>query len=370
VLLCCCAAVLLVCCSLRDTQRFAARIRQVLPDAVFFVELPPLEFSRDEFPDIDPRELPNAANATHWYDGVTLFLQRWTPWFTVDPRSRMPAFGRAAVQRMHARQLRAIADYGRRQMRGAPTLIGETGIPFNLNGARAFRTGDYRAQEDAMDNTISSLEDNLLSYTLWCYSADNCHAFGDMWNREDLSLISTDMASDSGDRSSSRSSRSSSSSSLTGILGTPEAQLLKRDACARAPRAFVRPHAICVAGIPSRSRFLLASVRYELHFDSDAIKRDGGGCAIACSEVFVPHLQYPRGYSVAVSDGTFAVDVRDGFDVVRFEHDDKRALHWLVVTSNDPRVEARRLAREWAARLATAAALAAAIAIIYLIARG
>lgn len=335
---------------------------------VFFVELPPLEFSTDEFPDIDPRELPNAANATHWYDGVTLFLQRWTPWFTVDPRSRVPAFGRRAVQRMHARQLRKIRDYGRQQMRGAPTIIGETGIPYNLNGARAYRTGDYRAQEDAMDNTISCLEENLLSYTLWCYSPDNCHAFGDLWNREDLSLISTDTA-DADDRSSSRSSRSSSSSSLTGILGTPEAQLLKRDTCARAPRAFVRPHALKIAGIPSRSRFLLDGVRYELHFDSDVIKRSGDRCA-PCTEVFVPHLHYPRGYSVAVSDGLFAVDVRDGFDVVRFEHDDKRALHWLVLTSNDPRVQARRLAREWAARLATAAALAALIAVIYLIAKG
>lgn len=350
-------------------QRYVERVRSILPDIVFFVELPPLEFSRDEFPIIDPRELPNAANATHWYDGVTLFLQRWTPYFTVDPRTRMPAFGSAAVQRMHTRQLRDIKNYGQNQMRGAPSLIGETGIPFNLNGAKAYRTGDYRAQEDAMDNTISCLEENLLSFTLWCYTADNCHAYGDLWNREDLSLISVDTYKMS-DRSS--SSRSSSSDSLTGILSTPESQPLKRDACARAPRAFVRPHAQRIAGVPSKSRFSLKHVRYELRFDSDALKRDGGllSALPRTTEVFVPHLHYPRGYTVAVSDGAFAIETRDGYDMVRFEHDDARAVHWLVVSSNDPRVEARRLARAWALRLGSAAAVAVLIAVIYLAARG
>ncbi|KAJ0408179.1 hypothetical protein ATCC90586_006489 [Pythium insidiosum] len=168
--------------------RYTEKIRSILPNVMLFVELPPLEFAAGEFPEITDKLIPRAINATHWYDGVTLFLRAWRPWFSVDPRTKFPAFGRSAVRKMHERQLHEIKELGRVQMHNAPTLIGETGIPFNLNDAKAFKSGVYSAQIDALDHTISCLEANLLSYTLWCYTSDNCHRFGDLWNLEDLSI--------------------------------------------------------------------------------------------------------------------------------------------------------------------------------------
>ncbi|KAG3049985.1 hypothetical protein PI124_g24141, partial [Phytophthora idaei] len=237
-------------CYVPFAARFAERIRSILPHILLFIELPPLEFSIDEFPEIDDTLIPRAVNATHWYDGVTLFLRAWRPYFTVDPRTKRPAFGYTAVRRTHMKQLAGIKGYGSEQMNNAPTLIGETGIPFNMHGGKAFRSGDFSAQVGALDNTISCLEASLVSFTLWCYTSDNCNGYGDQWNLEDLSLISMHKPIRSGAQ-----------------LSVPE-----RDSCARAVQAFARPYATRIAGTPSKSEFILDRVRYELEFVSDPTK--------------------------------------------------------------------------------------------------
>ncbi|EGZ21265.1 hypothetical protein PHYSODRAFT_299068 [Phytophthora sojae] len=298
-------------CYVPFAARFAERIRGILPHILLFVELPPLEFSIDEFPEIDDTLIPRAVNATHWYDGVTLFLQAWRPYFTVDPRTKRPAFGFAAVRRTHLKQLAGIKVYGNEQMNNAPTLIGETGIPFNMHGGKAFRNGDFRAQVGALDNTISCLEASLVSFTLWCYTSDNCNEYGDQWNLEDLSLISKDKPIRSGLQ-----------------LSVPE-----RDACARAVQAFARPYATRIAGTPSKSEFLLDRVRYELEYVSDPGKSNE--TSMHPTEVFIPHLQYPQGYSVEISDGHFSVQSHDGWDVVSYLHDASKANHWFVISSKD-----------------------------------
>ena len=43
-----------------------------------------------------------------------------------------------------------------------------------------------------LDRSVNAVEENLLSYTLWNYTADNTNAHGDQWNGEDLSTFSTD----------------------------------------------------------------------------------------------------------------------------------------------------------------------------------
>ncbi|POM73219.1 LOW QUALITY PROTEIN: Glycosyl hydrolase [Phytophthora palmivora] len=305
-------------CYVPFAARFAERVRSILPHILLFVELPPLEFSIDEFPEIDETLIPRAVNATHWYDGVTLFLQAWRPYFTVDPRTKRPAFGYAAVRRTHLKQLAGIKVYGSEQMNNAPTLIGETGIPFNMHGGKAFRNGDFRSQVGALDNTVSCLEASMVSFTLWCYTSDNCNGYGDQWNLEDLSLISMDKPIRSGLQ-----------------LSVPE-----RDACARAVQAFARPYATRIAGTPSKSEFILERVRYELEYVSDPAKSNEA--SMHPTEIFVPQLQYPRGYSVETSDGHFSVQSHDGWDVVSFLHDPSKANHWFVITTKDTSIEKRR----------------------------
>ncbi|ETO84787.1 hypothetical protein F444_01318 [Phytophthora nicotianae P1976] len=330
-------------CYVPFAARFAERIRSILPHILLFVEMPPLEFSIDEFPEIDDVLIPRAVNATHWYDGVTLFLRAWRPYFTVDPRTKCPAFGYAAVRRTHMKQLAGIKGYGSEQMNNAPTLIGETGIPFNMHSGKAFRSGGFSAQVGALDNTISCLEASLVSFTLWCYTSDNCNGYGDQWNLEDLSLISMDKPIRSGAQ-----------------LSVPE-----RDSCGRAVHAFARPYATRIAGTPSKSEFNLDRVRYELEFFSDPAKSNE--VAMHPTEIFVPQLQYPRGYTVEISDGHFSVQSHDGWDIVSYLHDPSKVNHWFVITSKDLNIEKRRQARIVRRRIMITPLVALGVYMLYLI---
>lgn len=73
----------------------------------------------------------------------------------------------------------------------APTLIGEVGIPFDMQNRKAFRNGDFSMQ-------IRALEKNFASFTLWNYTADNSNARCDQWNDEDFSLFLRDQVTGSG----------------------------------------------------------------------------------------------------------------------------------------------------------------------------
>lgn len=66
---------------------------------------------------------------------------------------------------------------------GVPTLIGEIGIPFDLDRntegvAEAYRTGDFTAQIRTLDRTMKALEKNILSFTLWNYAPKNSNQRG------------------------------------------------------------------------------------------------------------------------------------------------------------------------------------------------
>lgn len=284
-------------------------------------------------------------NATHWYDGVTLFLQTWRPYFSVDPKTKMPAFGYRAVRRMHERQLQHIRDYGRTRMNHAPCLIGETGIPFNLNRARAYATGDYSAQRDALTHTIACLEATLVSFTLWCYTPSNSHAYGDQWNLEDLSIVSRDTPA-------------------SVLPGTD-----MRDACARAVRAFARPHARKIAGIPTTSLFSTSRVKYVLEYSTDWKHFAAAETLNAPTEVVVPHVQYPVGYNVTVSDGHYTIATFDGWDVITYAHDEKRDAHALVLTTKDASVAHARRARERTQQLLAVCCVALVVVLVYFLTR-
>lgn len=71
-------------------------------------------------------------------------------------------------------------------------MMGEFGIPYDLDDKRAYSTGDYSQQIRALDASMNANDGtNLLNYTIWCYAPDNDHEHGDLWNGEDLSVFST-----------------------------------------------------------------------------------------------------------------------------------------------------------------------------------
>jgi hypothetical protein len=249
-------------------NRYAREIRSVDPDAIIFAE-----GTVDEgLPEWAPDDAKNIVNAPHWYDGMTLVTKRYTGWVGIDIDARRPVFGAENVRKAFARQLKVIKDMGQR-LTGAPVLIGEFGIPFDLNKKAAYRSGDFRQHIQALDATFQALEANLLHSTLWNYTADNDNQWGDQWNEEDLSIFSRDQQKDPQDINSG----------------------------GRALEAVVRPYPLACAGEPLRMKFDLKRRAFEFEF-----RHDPG--LSAPTEIFVPDYQYPSGYTIRVSDGEYEID--------------------------------------------------------------
>lgn len=260
----------------------AENIRAINPDWMLFAELDPLSgFRGIAFPADTPS---NTVNASHWYDIFTLASKTFSPNFSLDLFTGERATRAAEIQARYERQLGTIAKMSESLVGGAPTLIGECGIPFDLNGAeayRAFQSGDrsdvpWTAHIIALDLMYNALDTLLINSTQWNYTASNRNdlAIGDGWNQEDLSIFSRDNQSDPDDINSG----------------------------GRALAGFVRPYARSTQGIPRKVSFDRVTGDFELIFDSDPR-------IAADTEIFVPRLQYPRGCTLEVSGGAGRLDL-------------------------------------------------------------
>jgi hypothetical protein len=126
-------------------------------------------------------------------------MKRFRSNLAADFHTGKVIFGSKRIRRSFADQVGSFKEIAEGPLGGIPTLIGEFGIPFDLKGKRAYRSGDYRDQIRAMDRSMRAMEDNNLSCTLWNYTADNTNERGDKWNGEDLSIFSRDQQTDSAD---------------------------------------------------------------------------------------------------------------------------------------------------------------------------
>jgi hypothetical protein len=173
-----------------------------------------------------------------------------------------------------------------------PTVVGEIGIPYDMDGKSAYLTGDYSQQIQAMDANMAALEKDLLSFTLWNYTCDNSHQWGDQWNGEDLSIWSPPLSS--------IISPVSSTGHKSG-LSMP----IDLDEGGRALEAFVRPHPICIPGIPKSISFELAAGTFTFSF-THSLCEDGTwdlasqGLTSKHVEIFLPILHFPTADSFEV----------------------------------------------------------------------
>jgi hypothetical protein len=239
-------------------HRVAQTVREVRADWLLFAEMNPYKaFVGHAFPPGMPKR---AVNASHWYDIQVLRTKEF----------EYPDI--AAVGDRYVTELRTIDAAGRTLDRaGAPTLIGECGIPFDLaNGAAyaAWARGErgrevWSKQIVAQSLMYDALDRLLLSSTQWNYTASNRNdlQIGDGWNQEDLSIYSSDQGG------------------------------------GRAVEGFSRPYARRVAGEPVSMSFDVDAGEFELVFDAEAAIE-------ASTEIFVPAVQYPQGYQVVASAGT------------------------------------------------------------------
>jgi hypothetical protein len=228
----------------------AETIRSVRADWLLFAELDPFTALRGGhgFPQPMPAD---TVNASHWYDLGALVTKRFNPDHGVDPLSGTVLDGPDAIRAHYIGQLERLRSAGDRLPGGAPTLIGEFGIPYDLNDASAYAAwaaGDrtaapWRAQTMALSLMYDAMDALGLHSTQWNYTVSNRNdpMIGDGWNQEDLSIWSIDQSTRPDDP----------------------------DNGGRAVPGFCRPHAFAVQGTPVSQHWDWQTGRYELCFTAD-----------------------------------------------------------------------------------------------------
>lgn len=250
-------------------NRFAKAIREVHPKAIVFVE----SVLEKDLLEWGPDDAERIVYAPHWYDALTLAFKKFRRLMAYDNLTGKIVWFPSAIRRSFASQFEFYKQQARDHLGGAPVHLGEMGIPFDVDGGRAYRTGNFSPQEKALDRSLLAVEDSLMNVTIWNYTADNDNTRGDQWNGEDFSVFSRDQQKDPADINSG----------------------------GRALRALLRPYPKATAGEPTRLSFEMKHRIFQYEFRHDPR-------VSAPTELFVPRFQYPDGYQVQVSDGRWESD--------------------------------------------------------------
>ncbi|MBR8535890.1 cellulase family glycosylhydrolase [Carboxylicivirga sediminis] len=249
-----------------------------------------------KLPMLKEQEISNLVDGSHWYDDATLVTKRYVPWLgllndeiLLGKRQVYAAFVDFLSQMQKDTKMR----YGK----DAVTLLGEFGIPFDMNNRTAYETGDYSVQNKALERCFSAIEDNLLHYTLWNYTADNTNERGDQWNGEDLSVFSLSQVLDANDLNSG----------------------------GRALDAVVRPYPYRVNGQLVKYSFSSEKGEMELEFNP------GVNCELP-TEVFLPEWHFQNGYEVYATGGTLMFN--NDADMLYYTPKDKSIKQRIVIRRN------------------------------------
>ncbi|ORY70465.1 glycoside hydrolase superfamily [Pseudomassariella vexata] len=280
----------------------------------------------------------NFVYTPHFYDLNVLFSKAHN-WMSVNVQGlsrgmfilRGLYFGVQGLRKNYRAQLRNILHYGRASLSHVPVIIGEVGIPFDINDKTAFATGDYDIQRQLMNALIAAMEDNLLGFTLWNYNPHNCVEWGDGWNKEDFSVTNGDEIVEHGDVRPDYRNKSH------------EGDELYRGG--RVLDVVIRPYAIKIAGEPLRSDWDPRTLRFEFDWESKSEKVDiGKGDKARLTELFLPKYHYEgHELKVEVSDGEWEVDWERQTLYVRHRvHGTEVARHSLVVEIRDVGKHLRR----------------------------
>ncbi|KAF9566428.1 hypothetical protein EC968_003739 [Mortierella alpina] len=219
--------------------KYSRAVQSVIPSAFIFVEPVPNEPAPVWGPG-DHEE--NIVYAPHWYDLHSLFNKTFDGRITHDVQGLSKGknvfaatyFGLKGARKNYRGQLSNILNTGLQNVGNKPCLIGECGIPMDINQRRAFMNGDYGHHSRFLDAVLSSLEANLLSFTLWNYNTTNDNTHGDHWNGEDFSIFSLDSPQCSPDPNQGRSPGSDSKATLRQQAPSFAKQVMKRSAASSA----------------------------------------------------------------------------------------------------------------------------------------
>ncbi|KAG5644275.1 hypothetical protein DXG03_008760 [Asterophora parasitica] len=215
------------------------------PDKIVFVEAIPNEFCPKSW--TPEHQFPNMVYAPHWYDLNALFAKAFGD-FTVNvqglSRGMFPLkafyWGQKGARENFSLQIRNIVEAGYSSLGEKPVIIGECGIPMDMNKKEAFLTEDFTWQTRMMDAMLTGLERSLIGFTLWNYNPSNNDQQGDDWNGENFSWFSRRRA-------------------LPPSLLFYEQDAPSLDNGARILPAIVRPYPAKVAGVPVKFEYEMTS---------------------------------------------------------------------------------------------------------------
>jgi len=211
--------------------------------------------------------------APHWYPDIYPH-----PGFNVEPRPFTTEQVRYR-EKDYLHGLQGVHSLATYSLGNLPVVFGEFGTYFNFNNkflaggklTNNAKANAYQISAHVLDNYYEAFEEMFQSRILWCYSPENDERKGDLWNREDFSVLGPDQKW-------------------------------------RAELAWSRPHPKALAGKPLKTHFY-SPLHY---FDPDKgvvnpereyFVKYGSKETDAPTEIFVPAVQYPKGFYVWVSDG-------------------------------------------------------------------
>lgn len=241
--------------------RYTSGIREIMPESIMFIEGEP----NNPCIDWQPNDPKGIVNASHWYDGFTLVMKSYRSWFSVDTQTLKPVFFSSRVRKLFTNQLSARKKASESIHNGVPTLIGEFGIPYDMQKKKAFETGNYNQHVKALSLYYDILDELQLHSTQWNYTADNNNQWGDLWNTEDLSIFSRDQQDDPEDINSG----------------------------GRAIKGFSRPYPMKTNGTPIAWKFDRKKKQFDFKFHSRSKDNE--------TIVYIPETQFPNGIMVEIN---------------------------------------------------------------------
>lgn len=276
--------------------KVGAAIQQIDPDAIIFLEQAmaiPLsgELGIVLDPMLRPEGLDQVVWAPHYYTDIYP-----RPGVNASPRDFDPNEMRF---RDMTDGISGATDLAQISLGNPPVVLGEFGTYWNYGGIDKSMAEDYIVSQYLLERQYVAFEELMVHQMVWCYSPENTTGNGELWNKEDFSVLGPDQQPRGQDAYSRAYPRFASGRLLEFHYNSPLAYYDPRP------------------GVPEPY--------LEFYMEMEAKETD------APTEIFVPPHAYTEGIYVYITDGRCAFD--DDTHVLYWypSNDDPKAVHTLKI---------------------------------------
>ncbi len=250
--------------------KFQKAINEINPDWFTIVEGLP----QGQVSNFNEEESKKMIHGFHWYDGMIMVLKLFSPFFSIRSDTRKPVFGKKNIIESYYEQILKMKENTRLNMGNMPCLLGEFGLAFDIFKKRSFNTGNFNSQNTAISMFHDAIDKAMISSTIWTYTVNNNHKYGDNWNTEDFSIFS-----------------------------------MEDDENKRAVSGFLRPYPMVINGNPISYFYNRKNKQFILVFDNKDYDFDLKKSTI----IFIPEFVYKKGikYKIHIDDKFYEDKVID-----------------------------------------------------------